>query len=114
MHAPDHQFVVVARGSMRKLHAGLFAEDNLSAGPGGQFAMTTHEVCMQMGLNDVFDLEILCGGFLDILIDIALRIDDRGFAIRADQIRSMGKTVEIKLLEVHRFLPKPILPLTCG
>ena len=64
--------------------------------------------------GDTIHLEILRGGFLDILIDIALRIDDRSFAVRANQIGSMSETVEIELFEIHWSLPKPILPLTCG
>jgi hypothetical protein len=35
--------------------------------------------------NDVFDFQILRVCFFDVLIDIALRIDDGGFTVRADQ-----------------------------
>src|SRR2546422_8033624 len=99
---------------MRKPDARLLAENDLCAGARGQFAMTADKISMQVSFDNVFDLQIPGGGFLDVLIDIALRVDDCSFATRADQIRSMSETVEIELLEIHWFLPKPILQLTCG
>src|SRR5258707_15890095 len=42
------------------------------------------------------------GRFVDVLIDVALWIYDYGFAIRADQIRSMSETIQIELLEKHK------------
>src|SRR5215510_2088101 len=63
--------------------------------------MTADEVRMQVCLNDVFDFQILRRRFFDVLIDVALRIDNGGFAIRADQVRRMRETSQIELLEIH-------------
>src|ERR1700681_2317330 len=78
------------------------AKNYFSAGSRGQLAMPADKISVKVSFYYVFDLEILRGGFIEILVDIALRIDDHGFAIRTNQIRSMSETIEIKLFEVHR------------
>jgi len=60
---------------------------------------------MQMRLNDVFDFQVLRGCFLDVLIDVALRIDNRSFTVCADQVRRMRETSQVKLLEIHFSTP---------
>src|SRR5215469_1185588 len=63
--------------------------------------MAADEIGVQVGFDDVLDFHPLPTGFLNVLVHIPLRIHDRCFAIRADQVRSMRQTAEIKLLEVH-------------
>ena len=43
--------------------------------------MTADEVCMQVRFDDVLYRQVLRVGFLDILIDVALRIDNGRFAL---------------------------------
>ena len=41
-----------------------------------QFAMPAHEICVQVSFDHIFDLEAVRLGLLNVLIDIALGIDD--------------------------------------
>ena len=43
--------------------------------------MAADEIRMQMRFDDVLDLKVLRLRFFDVLIDIALRIDNRRFAV---------------------------------
>jgi hypothetical protein len=43
--------------------------------------MAADEVCMQMSFDDVLDSEVLRGRFFDVLIDVALGIDNRCFTV---------------------------------
>src|SRR5574341_198246 len=54
-----------------------------------------------MRFDDVFDFEVLRLRFIDVLLDVALRIDHCGFAVRANQIRGVRQAAQIKLLEIH-------------
>src|SRR5438309_11903006 len=89
---------------MRDRGFRLGAENNLRAGTCGELAMTADEIRVKVGFDYVLYFEVLSGGFVQVLIDVALRIDDGSFTFRADQIGSMSQTVEIKLLEIHRTL----------
>src|SRR5882724_1883853 len=102
LHAANIQLVAFFDCAMRKPSAGLFAEDDLSASASSEFAMAADEISMQMRFDDVLDLEILRPRFVDVLIDIGLRIDNRGFAVGTDQVRGMSQTTEIELFEEHR------------
>lgn len=54
-----------------------------------------------MCFDNVFNLLPVCLGFVQILLNIALRINDRRFAVRTDVIRSVCQTAQIKLFEFH-------------
>jgi hypothetical protein len=53
------------------------------------------------------DLQPVFGGERQVLIDIALRIDDSGGAgvFVADEIRRVGETIKIKLAQNHGSSP---------
>src|SRR5689334_9054383 len=87
---------------MFERNTGLGAEDDLCASAGRDFLMTADEVGMQVRLNDILDRESLRLRFLDILINIALRIDNRRLALRTNQVRSVRQTPEIELFELHK------------
>src|SRR6185369_91050 len=91
----------VSHGSMLKLDTGLRAEDDLCAGARRDLLMTADEVGVQVRFDHVFDLQTLRVSFGEIFVDVTLRIDDRSFAVRADQVRRMRQTGEIELFEVH-------------
>src|SRR6185369_4939416 len=59
---------------------------------------------MRMRLDDVFDLLAVSGSFIQVLLNVALRIDDRGLVTRANIIRRMGKASQVKLFELHRVI----------
>jgi hypothetical protein len=54
--------------------------------------MTADEVGVEMSLDNVFDFEPVIFGLSDVLINVALRIDNRSLTVGADQVRSMGET----------------------
>src|SRR5712691_1748387 len=99
----DSNFVAVAHSTMHKRNGGLLAKNNLSAGAFGEFAMAADKVRVQVRLDYKFYLQILSRGFLDVLIHVALGIDNSRFPFRTDQVRSMRQTAEIELLEIHDF-----------
>ena len=66
--------------------------------------MTTHEICVRVCFDYVFDRLSIDRRLVQVLLDIALRIDDGRFVIGADVIRSVGKTTEVKLFEIHMTL----------
>src|SRR6266699_5205674 len=101
-NASDFKLFALAGGTMRKRGAGFRAKDNFSASSSCQLTMSADKIRVQVGLNHVLDLEALRGRLVNILIDVALRIDYRGLAVRADQVGSVGQTSKIELLEIHR------------
>src|SRR6185369_14603079 len=86
---------------MLKLHARFFAEDNLCPRARRDLLVTADEIGVQVRLDHILDPQSLRVSFRQILINIALRIDNHSFTLRPDQVRSMRKTGEIKLFEVH-------------
>src|SRR5712691_8501220 len=64
--------------------------------------MATDKISVQVRFDYVFDFETVCVGFFDVIVYIALRIDHRGFAFRADPVRSVRQAGKIELLEVHK------------
>ncbi len=88
---------------MLELSARLRAEDDLRASARRDLLMTADEVGVQVRFDHVFDLQTLRRGVGEILVNVALRIDDSSFAVRTDQVRRMGQAAEIKLFEVHIF-----------
>ena len=68
-----------------------------------QFQMPGHKVRMKVGEKDVADLEAELLRIGEVLMDIALRIDDdRGPALLiAEEIGSMRETAEIVLFQDH-------------
>jgi hypothetical protein len=65
--------------------------------------MAGDEIGMQVRKEDVGDAEIVLSGKCQVLLDVALRVDDGGDSglFVSDEIRGMRKAVEIKLLENH-------------
>jgi hypothetical protein len=63
--------------------------------------MTADEIGVQVRFDDVLDLQSLRVSFGDVFVNVALRIDNRSFAIGADEIRSVGQTGEIELFKEH-------------
>ena len=98
---PDAQFVALAHRAMRDLGTGGRAEHDLGAGAPGQLGMPADEVGVDVRLDDVAAAQTALVGRVDVLLHIALRIDDRCLAVRPDQVRSMRQTAELELVEMH-------------
>ena len=66
-----------------------------------QLLVAGNEVGVQMRLNDVLDDETVGSGFFDVLLDVALRIDNGRFPIRSDKVGGVREATQIKLSEMH-------------
>ena len=66
--------------------------------------MPGDEVGVEVREEDVRDPQAVLGGEREVLIDVALRIDDRRRVrlLVADQIRRVREAIQIELLEDHR------------
>ena len=63
--------------------------------------MAGDEVRVHVRQQDVRDLQAVLVRELQVLIDVAPGIDDRGHTIRPDQVRGLGEAPEVDLLEDH-------------
>jgi hypothetical protein len=97
---------------VREAHARLLAEDYLGARARRKLPVAAHEVRVKVRLDDVLNLQPFGSGLFDVLVNVALRVDDRGLAVRADEIRRVRETAEVELLEVHRRRLLSIFPRT--
>jgi hypothetical protein len=79
--AAHFQLVAILYRQMRKCCASLVSEDDLRSGTSRQLAMPTDEIRVQVSLNDVPDFESIRFRFIDVLLHIALRVNDGGFAL---------------------------------
>src|SRR5882724_425034 len=86
---------------MWKRCVGICPEDDLRPAPRRQFAMAAHEVRMEMSLDHVSNGGAAPLRGFEILIDIALRIDNDRLIAIGDQVRSVCKASEVELLKVH-------------
>ena len=101
----DAQLVAVAHRAMRELGIRRRAKHDLRAGALRQLAMPADEVGVQVRLDDVADAQAALVGRVDVLLDVALRIDDRRLAVRTDQVRGMRQAAEVELVEMHGGTP---------
>jgi hypothetical protein len=84
-----------------KRHARFGAEDDLCAGALRQFVVAADKIGVKVSLDYVLDFQPESLGFFNVLVDVALRVYDRGLAVGANQIRRMRQTPKIELFEVH-------------
>ena len=70
--------------------------------PLGELAMPADEVRVQVRLDHIPDAQPPLFGLIQILLHIALRIDDHGLAVRADEIGGMREAAEVEVTEMHR------------
>src|SRR5215475_9100901 len=63
--------------------------------------MSGNEVGMAVSLNHELNDKPMRLCVVQIDTDVALRVDNRGFPARSDQIRSVGQTAQIILPEIH-------------
>jgi hypothetical protein len=68
------------------------------------------EVGVEMGLDDVFDFEVLLLGEVDVDVDVALGIDDGSDTFGGDHVGGVGETAEKELFDEYRF---HLFALTC-
>ena len=70
--------------------------------------MTGDEVGVEMGLDEVFDLQVVLLCELYIEVDVALGVDDGGDAVGGDEVGGVGEAAEEELFDsqgFHLFVP---------
>jgi hypothetical protein len=82
----ETDLVTIVHGTVREGGAGAVAEHNVRPGACREFPMTAYKIGVQMRFNDVLDLETMGRSFLEILLDIALRIHHSGFAVSPNEV----------------------------
>ena len=95
--------VAVFDGGVGEGRVGVFAEIDAGAGALGELVMAGDEVGVEMGLDDVLDLEVLFAGVVDVEVDVALGVDDGGDAFGGDEVGGVGEAAEKELFDEYRF-----------
>ncbi|MGB0097145.1 MAG: hypothetical protein WBP81_31965 [Solirubrobacteraceae bacterium] len=69
-----------------------------------ELKMARDEVRVEMGEKHMADLAAQPVSVLEVLLDVPLRVDNRGDAavLIGDQIRGVRQTAEVELLQDHR------------
>ena len=96
--------IAVAERRERVLRPGPGAEIDGDAGAVAQLEVSGDEVGVKVREEDVRDPQVVLGREGEILIDVALRIDD-GCGVRAgvaDEVRGVRQAIQIELLQDHR------------
>ncbi len=101
--AGEVEGVAVFHGDEFVLGLGLGAEADVGAAAVAEFEMAGEEVGVEVSEEDVADLYAELVGVVDVLLDVALRIDDDGGAAGfvGDEVGRVGEAAEVVLLEEH-------------
>src|SRR5262249_17972859 len=102
-YASEPDAVAVAERRERILRARRGAEVDRRAEPVAQFEMPGDEGGVKMRQEDGRDAETGFVGEGQVLIDVALRIDDRGIVrlLVTHDVRRVGEAVQVELLQDH-------------
>jgi hypothetical protein len=65
--------------------------------------MAGDEVGVEMGLDDVLDAETFLAGEVEVEVDVALRVDDGGYAFGGHDVGGVSETAEEELLDEYGF-----------
>ena len=78
--------------------------------------MAGEEIGVQVGEHDVRDPQVVLAGEGQVLLDVALRIDDDRHAggLVADDVGGVRETVQVELLEDHRCVSEPVNAATAA
>ena len=81
---------------------GLVAPvDHLRTALARELGRAHHEILLAMGLDRVLDGQLVLARQRQVLVDITARIDHRGLALVADQVRDVGDAGGLNAFEVH-------------
>jgi hypothetical protein len=102
-HAAKIDGAAVADGREAVFRDGFPPEVYRRADAVAELQMSRNEVRVEVCEENVGDAQSVFGGEVEVLIDVALRIDDRGSAggFIADDVRSVRQAVQIELFENH-------------
>ena len=82
---------------------GVGAEVDAGAGALGELVVAGDKVGVEVGLDDVLDLQIVLLCELDIQVNVALRIDHGGDALGGDEVGGVGEAAEKELFDAYGF-----------
>ena len=101
--APHLNHIAVSERRKRILGSGFRPEVDRRPGPVSELQMTGEKIGVEVRQKDVTDREVVVAGKRQVLIDVALRVDNRGRLRRfvADQVRRVRQAVEIELMQEH-------------
>src|SRR5207237_626741 len=107
---PERQALAIVERSELVLGIGARAEVDARAFAVAQLEMSGEEIGVEVSQKDVANPAPQPVGVLDIVVDVALRIDRRpqGGGIVGDQVGSMGQAAEVVLLKDPRLPPSPL------
>ena len=102
---PKLHLIAIGHRSERILRLGPCAEVDGGAGLLDELEMSRDVVGMKMGQEDVANLQPLRRGVGEVPVDVTLRVYDGRDTGRliGNQIRGMGQTAEVVLLQNHLF-----------
>ena len=81
----------------------VLAEVDAGAGALGELVVAGDKVGVEVGLDDVLDLQIVLLCELDIQVNVALRIDHGGDALGGDEVGGVGEAAEKELFDAYGF-----------
>jgi hypothetical protein len=88
--SPELNFVPILDRDVRKLGSRPGAEIDACSGAFGKFVMARDKIGVQVSLDNMLDIPPVAGCRLKVYINIPLRIDDGGNALRAHRVRCVG------------------------
>src|SRR5262245_60516615 len=106
----DCKHVTVRYLQCRKFCLRLSSIHDRSTCPLREFDMAADKIRVGVRFDHILYLLAVGFGFVQVLLDIPLRVYHGGLVTRADVIRRVCQTTEIELPEVHirRMPPRPI------
>lgn len=102
--AGEGEDVAVAHGVKGVFGLGLGAEMDPGAAAVAELEMAGDEVSVEVGEEDVADEEAVLRGVVEVLLDVALGVDDDGGArgLVGEEVGGVGQTAEVVLFQEHR------------
>jgi hypothetical protein len=102
-HLPELQGVALSKSSEVKIRLSLGSQTNRGSNAVSQLDVARKKIGMKMGEEDIVNVKLVLGGVVEILIDIALRVNDNGGAARliGDKVGGMRETTEVILFHPH-------------
>jgi hypothetical protein len=83
---------------------GIWPIDDRRTGRFAQLQVTGNKVGMKVRLEDVFDRYALLFGELQVRVDIAQGIHDRGLTVAGNKVSRFGKAARIELFDFHELI----------
>jgi len=103
-HVAEIDDAAVANRRERVFGVGGAAEIDRGAGAVTQLEVAGNEIGVEVGQKDMGDAQAVIRSERQVLIDVALRIDDRGQGtpLIANKVRCVRQAVQIELSQDHR------------